>query len=523
MAREQRVSVGIYAKNKADAAIKQVDAGFKKLGNTIKTSALAQIASFAAVALAIRKMGAAFSDALRAAQVQQDAINKLDQALKPLGATAAGVSQRLQEQASALQAVTTAGDETIIQGQALIASFTRNEEEIKAATEAALNLSAATGQDLASAFLLLGKAAAGETSTLSRYGIILDEAIPKSERFSAALDQINQRFGGQAQAAAETYAGAIKQLGNVMGDAAEKMAEPITESERLRDAIHDFTAEVKESESALSGAGALWEALATALYKLGAGTLHVTRIFSQEFEEGMRGANIELRKVGDSVEDLEKGLRKYAAQSGFTGTQTRDLINNFNTMVAVTGDAVKAFDSLIDSEERYRRIQADVNAGAADFKSFLSEIGTTLESQVTAQVEKYQIQLQFAKDNARELNLTHEDLIRIEADTAKAISELRGELDDNTKAFGDNSKAVDKHRVALDADSDATERNTRSTNENTQAQERNGRIREEGIHGSRLGSSPTDPLFAGLSGTRGTFTTYRKGYVRPDGTVVYLS
>ena len=97
-------------------------------------------------------------------------------------------------------------------GQALVASFTKNVEEIKAATQAALDLSAATGQDLNSAFLLLARAAAGETSMLSRYGITLDESIPKSEKFAAAVEKINEQFGGQAAAQAQTFSGLLAQL-----------------------------------------------------------------------------------------------------------------------------------------------------------------------------------------------------------------------------------------------------------------------------------------------------------------------
>lgn len=55
-----------------------------------------------------------------------------------------------------------------------IARFS-NVDTLKGATKAAIGLSAAFGIDLATAMDLIGKAAAGNTSMLGRYGIVLDE------------------------------------------------------------------------------------------------------------------------------------------------------------------------------------------------------------------------------------------------------------------------------------------------------------------------------------------------------------
>jgi hypothetical protein len=156
--------------------------------------------------------------AMKAQSEQIDSINKLNLALANQGNFTQATSKSLQDYASAMQNVTTFGDEQILQTQALLASYGGTEEQIKRTTTAVLDMAAATGQDLKMAGDLMGKAMVGYTGTLSRYGIIIDQNLPKSEKFEEALRQVEQRFSGQAQVAAQTYSGAMKQLGNAVGD-----------------------------------------------------------------------------------------------------------------------------------------------------------------------------------------------------------------------------------------------------------------------------------------------------------------
>jgi hypothetical protein len=163
-------------------------------------------------------LAAGINKAMKAQSEQIDSINKLNQALANQGNFSETASKSLQAYASAMQEVTTFGDEQILQTQALLASYGGTEEQIKRTTGAVLDMAAATGTDLKAAGDLMGKAMVGYTGTLSRYGIIIDQNLPKSEKFEEALRQVEQRFSGQAQLAAQTYSGAMKQLGNAVGD-----------------------------------------------------------------------------------------------------------------------------------------------------------------------------------------------------------------------------------------------------------------------------------------------------------------
>lgn len=164
-----------------------------------------------------------FRASTNAAIEQEDAVNKLNTALKIQGNFTQAASRELQEYASQLQATTRFGDETILGTQALLASFGIQGEELKKTTQATLDLATATGTDLNAAALLLAKAFKGETGSLSRYGIILDESTPKSEKFAAAVAEINKNFGGSAQADVKTFGGGLQQLKNQLGDIQEEI------------------------------------------------------------------------------------------------------------------------------------------------------------------------------------------------------------------------------------------------------------------------------------------------------------
>ena len=80
----------------------------------------------------------------------------------------------MQDLAASLQKVTLFADENILQTEAQLIAFGAARKDIPKLTETILNLASGMGRDLPGATMLMGKALAGEFSTLSRYGIIID-------------------------------------------------------------------------------------------------------------------------------------------------------------------------------------------------------------------------------------------------------------------------------------------------------------------------------------------------------------
>ena len=189
-------------------------AGLRRTMGALRNNLLLVSFAFGGTFVAINKTIKAFGE-------QQLAEKKLETAL---GRT----SEALLSQASALQSVTTFGDENIIQAQALIAAFTDDEEAIKAATKATLDLAAAKGMDLFAAADLVAKTLGSSTNAMSRYGIEVTGAVGSTERLDTLTKNIANTFGGQAKAQADTMTGSIQQMSNAVGDAAEAIGETLS-------------------------------------------------------------------------------------------------------------------------------------------------------------------------------------------------------------------------------------------------------------------------------------------------------
>ena len=186
----------------------------KSLG---KSAAIAGSAFFAAKGLI-----AGFKKVIDLAAVQELAEKKLEAALGK-------VSKTLLDQASALQQVSMFGDEQIIEAQALIAAFVKEEDAIAKATKATLDLAAAKGMDLKAAADLVSKTLGSSTNAMSRYGISVEGAVGSTARLDSLVGSVADKFGGQAKAQTETLTGAIVQMDMAMGDLGENIGEAFIE------------------------------------------------------------------------------------------------------------------------------------------------------------------------------------------------------------------------------------------------------------------------------------------------------
>jgi len=291
-----------------------------------------------------------FKSAVSAAIKQEDAVNKLNTALRIQGNFTAAASRELQEYASALQKTTRFGDETILGTQALLASFGIQGEELKKTTQATLDLATATGTDLNAAALLLAKAFKGETGSLSRYGIILDENTPKSEKFSAAIAEINKNFGGSAQADAKTFGGAMAQLGNTLGDVGEEIGKG------LIPAITNFGDSTKDSIPFITNFGlAIAGIVGTAITGIKSVVDILTQAVSASvsiMEAGIGVITSSFTAVVEIVRALLSGnISEASAALGNLGNSISGIASKAKTDIAAAGskvveDATKNSESL---------------------------------------------------------------------------------------------------------------------------------------------------------------------------------
>lgn len=240
------------AKKSGEKAGKNLEDGFKRGFNGVRAAALSAVAAIT-TAFAGRAL-------IRAAAVQEDAVNSLNSALISTGIFSDKTSQSLQNFASELQNATRFGDEVILQNAALIQSLGRLDEQgLKRATTAATNLATALRIDLSTASQLVGKAAQGQITAFSRYGIAIEKGRDATETFNNTLKAIESRFSGAASRDVLTFSGAWQQLTNVFGDLLEELGMFITKSpeitlliKAIKDELLGATGSVKQFRESFS-------------------------------------------------------------------------------------------------------------------------------------------------------------------------------------------------------------------------------------------------------------------------------
>jgi hypothetical protein len=184
--------------------------GLKKSLGGLKTAALGVAgAYFGGQALigGIRASIEAFGE-------QEAAEKKLEQAL---GRT----SDRLLAQASALQKVSTSGDEAIIAQQAFLGSIGMTEQQIEKILPVALDLASATGMTLESAVRNTAKTFSGLAGELGELVPQIRDLTAEEMKAGKAVEVMGNLFKGQALSSTKTFEGQVVQLQNAMGDIGE--------------------------------------------------------------------------------------------------------------------------------------------------------------------------------------------------------------------------------------------------------------------------------------------------------------
>jgi len=152
---------------------------------------------------------------------QEKQVRSLSDALALLGKGGVSTMKDMQAFAVQMQKTTIYGDELVLKMMSLGASLSKlSGDKLKQATRSAIGLAAVIKKDLPTAMLLVARAAVGDTSMLTRYGIKISETLSKEEKFQAVLRKGAEGFA-LATGATKTYAGSMQQLGNRLGDVRE--------------------------------------------------------------------------------------------------------------------------------------------------------------------------------------------------------------------------------------------------------------------------------------------------------------
>jgi hypothetical protein len=185
-------------------------------------------------------------DSYAAAEAAQ---KKLTAALISQGQATPEVLSQYDALATKFQRTTVYSDDLTNEMQALLVQVGQvMPSQMEAALQASTDLASGLGVDLRDATMLVAKAFSGGGDELGRLKSILGDAYVAGKGMDGILAAINEKFGGQAQAEIESYAGKVKQLANEWDNVKEAIGKSIVQDPILNAAL----SELKDS---VQGAG----------------------------------------------------------------------------------------------------------------------------------------------------------------------------------------------------------------------------------------------------------------------------
>ena len=181
-----------------------------KLERGISANSKKMIKAFAAVGAAVGLMAVKIGvDAVQAAAEDELSQQKLAKALQNTTKATDGQISSVETYIKKQQLSYGISDTKLRPALANLARATGDVTKATDLNNLAIDISAATGKDLETVSLALGKAYNGNLGALTKLGIPLDENIKKTKDFNVVSDELQKLFGGSAQANTATYAGQL--------------------------------------------------------------------------------------------------------------------------------------------------------------------------------------------------------------------------------------------------------------------------------------------------------------------------
>lgn len=475
---DRKLSLIILGKaTSALAAIKSTGDAAGGLGKKLtdmlpsfKTVAIAGAAAFGAVA-------ASAYGAVQAAAQDQESQKKLADQLRR-------TTQATDEQIAAAEAhiskqmmLTGVTDDQLRPALAALVRATGDVSFAQQQLNLAQDISTATGKDLESVSLALGKAFTGNMAALTKLGIPLDQSVVKSKNLTEIIKTLNTQFGGAAADAADTFSGRLRILQVSLGEAVEGIGYALLPiAERLVAFFQTKVVPVIQAFSdTLAGGGGLRDALLAAGAQMGAFGIKALDVI-----EKVALGIIMLGKVTvDVIQPLLFPLRELAGgftlittqsmssakavEAGFTGIielndklgRTTDDVSvafqNFrNDLLSVTAASVVTQDQLRALDQQARQA---ASGGTAVVQGFIGPLlkgyGATAVAAKTADELNKEFQATLAGLQSKAGGAGGK--VKQVADAMKQYTDVLSKARDATRTQADASQAISKAQDALKA------------------------------------------------------------------------
>jgi hypothetical protein len=299
------VKIDIAAEFTGKKAFRQAETATDKMTKNVKKLAGALGLAFGGQAIL-----AYGKKAVKAAAEDEKAQKQLALALKNVGlgrdaASSEDYIQRLQSEFGIL-------DDKLRPAYQTLAVATQNTNEAQRLLNLSLDISAATGKDLASVTGALSRAYLGNNAALSRLGVGISKADLKAGKFEDIIGQLETTFAGAATQSANTFQGSIDKLAVASANA----------SEIIGTGLIDALKGLGEQDSV--------DNLATAMQNTAIYIADVIRGVGELTEKlkslpGVSGLNVGMIPILGTYLEILRGMGQVAAGSGINAQGLADL------------------------------------------------------------------------------------------------------------------------------------------------------------------------------------------------------
>ncbi len=212
-------------------------------------------------------------EAIQLANEQEAVEHRLAAVIKSTGQAAGYSLKQLKDMAAALQQTSTVGDEVILAGMGILATFKQVKgEAFEGAMQAALDMSEVMQQDLKSSVIMIGKAMndpVANLSAMTRAGVqftqsqkeMIKQLWASGDVLGAqkiVLGELISQFGEAAVAAIKTFGGATLQAKNAWSDLGETLGFAVTKNEyfikgmrNVKTVFEEWDKQLKSNQSSL--------------------------------------------------------------------------------------------------------------------------------------------------------------------------------------------------------------------------------------------------------------------------------
>jgi hypothetical protein len=359
-----------------DTTAKKTGGGMNSLNDAVTRMTGVNIASLGPLAVvtgAVTGLAAVSQWAAEEAEEAARVDAQLNAVLESTGMAAGMTAGELDALANDLQTLTGVEDDVIKRNEAILLTFKEIGEDVFPQTmQAALDMSAALGQDLQSSVTMLGKALNDPIeglSALQRVGVTFSEAQEKQIKAMAEagdvmgaqeliLEELNSEFGGTAEAMLKAGDGSTE-LKNALGQLGETIGSSVLPAQR------DFNGTL---EKIVYGLGR-WLTSTRDLKLEMADSEAEVRASADSYSEYITALDAMVASQGMFIED---GNLMQMVYSNVTGKMMPELVQANYTVTESTWDAINAWT---DGEEGLGAFGREMQTAG----KYADELGKDLE------------------------------------------------------------------------------------------------------------------------------------------------